>query len=85
MRKKNTFVLVRMLNQNCRSLSGKSWADLHDVGFSEFRNCFEFLEILDKVETRLSQIAKWNYTEYDTGNSDVRTVVTSDGGTATPR
>ena len=32
--KKKTFILVCKLNQNYRSLSGKSWADLNDVGFS---------------------------------------------------
>ena len=33
-KKKNTLILVCKLNQNYKSLSGKSWADLHDVGFS---------------------------------------------------
>ena len=32
--KKNAFILVCKLNQNYKSLSGKSWADLHDIGFS---------------------------------------------------
>ena len=62
--KKQIIILVCKLNQSYRSLSGKSWADLHDVDFSSFRSCFEFSEILDKEETRLSQITQWNYMDY---------------------
>ena len=34
MLKKKQFYFGLQLNQNYKSLSGKSWADLHDVGFS---------------------------------------------------
>ena len=84
-KKCNTFILVCMLNQNHRSLSGKSWAELHDVGFFTLETVSNFWKSFDTVETRLSHVGKWNYMVYDTGNSDVRTVMTSDGGIAIPR